>query len=205
MKYIKIIGVIMFLAVLVLGYFYYLANYKNVPVAEEVKETTVVQEMIMEDLTARYPPTPKEVIRVYAEITQILHNETYTEEELAALAGQLQKLFDDDLLAINSSAQYLERLQADIQVMKANSYRISNFMVSASTDVEFYTHDNYECARLHCFFYISAGDRVVPPSDHLFVLRKDDAGHWKILGWEYVAEETGEEAPPVSNVGQTDE
>ncbi len=180
---IKTIVVVIFLVVLVLGYFYYLSNIKEKNTTETDDKITKVQEVILKDLDTRYPPTPKEVVKLYGQITQCLHNETYTDEELVAMAKQMQRLFDDEFAANNPLDKYVADLKFDIQSMKDRTYTISSYATSASTDVDYFTDDGFEWARLHCIFSIRAGTQMAPPSDHMFLLRKDSGGHWKIYGW----------------------
>ena len=83
-----IIGII--LVALVVGYYFYLSN-KVKTAREEQTEVTAVQNVLMRDLERSYPPTPKEVLRYYCEITKCFYNEEYTEEELQELALKAQE------------------------------------------------------------------------------------------------------------------
>ena len=61
--------------------------------------------------------------------------------------------------------------------------KISSYTTSSSTDVETFTKDNYEWARLYCMFNIRKGTDMLATTER-FLMRKDEAGHWKIYGWE---------------------
>lgn len=183
---IKIVVIVIILAAIVLGYFYYLGH-RNRKQAEETVAVTVVQSVLMRDLEHNYPPTPKEVVKYYSEITECFYNEEYTDEELTLLANKIQMLYDADLVANKTQEQYMEDLRNDIVEMKGKKYTIASYEVSASTDVEYFTQDDYSCARLYCTYYLkqpSSGTRAT--SLERFVLRQDQDGHWKILGWELV-------------------
>ena len=180
---IKMICIIAFIVVLVLGYFYYVSNVRDKKTTETDAKATKVQEVIMKDLETRYPPTPKEVVKFYSQISQCLYNEVYTDEELREMAIQMQKMYDDELAAINPLDKYIEDLKFDIQSMKEKSCTISSYATSASTDVDYFTEDGFEWARLHCVYSIRAGSQMAPASDQLFLLRKDSVGHWRIYGW----------------------
>lgn len=182
----KILVIVIILAAIVLGYFYYLGH-RDRKQAEEAAAVTVVQSVLLRDLEHNYPPTPKEVVKYYSEITECFYNEEYTDEELTLLAAKIQQLYDAELVANKSQDQYMQDLKNEIVEMKKNKYTIANYEVSASTDVEEFTQDGYSCARLYCTYYLkqpSSGTRVA--SLERFVLRKDEDGHWKILGWELV-------------------
>ncbi len=186
---ILVIGII--LLCLVLGYYYYLSNKKE-PVSEETPEKiTEVQEVLLYNLDRSYPPTPKEVVKMFGRITQCFYNEEYSEEEFLALAKQIERLYDDELIANKTENQYIEDLRWDINMMKEQELVISSYTPSASTDVEFFSKDGYDCARLYCSFTMRKGTQL-GASNQVFVLRKDAEGHWKIFGWQVVEEENEE-------------
>ncbi len=183
---VKIVVIAVVLAAIVLGYFYYLGH-RDRKQAEEDVAVTVVQSVLMRDLEHNYPPTPKEVVKYYSEITECFYNEEYSDEELTQLAQKIQLLYDAELVANKTQEQYMQDLRDEIAEMKKNKYTIASYEVSASTDVEYFTQNDYSCARLYCTYYLrqpKSGTRV--SSLERFVLRQDQDGHWKILGWELV-------------------
>lgn len=186
-KVVKTVIIVVVLAAVILAYYYYLGHRTRRQEVEEAAVATVVQSVLMRDLEHNYPPTPKEVVKYYAEITECFYNETYSDEELVQLANKIQMLYDAELVANKTQEQYLEDLRNDIAEMKGKQLVIASYEVSASTDVEEFTQDGYSCARLYCTFYLRQpgnGSRV--PSLERFILRKDEDGHWKIFGWELV-------------------
>ena len=186
-KVVKTVIIVVVLAAVILAYYYYLGHRTRRQEVEEAAVATVVQSVLMRDLEHNYPPTPKEVVKYYAEITECFYNETYSDEELVQLANKIQMLYDAELVANKTQEQYLEDLRNDIAEMKGKQLVIASYEVSASTDVEEFTQDGYSWARLYCTFYLRQpgnGSRV--PSLERFILRKDEDGHWKIFGWELV-------------------
>ena len=177
---IVIIGVI--LAVLVVGYFYYLSN-KTKETKEEVVESTLVQATLVRDLDKNYPPTPKEVVKYFNELARCLYNEKYTDDEFNELAIKVMGLYDDELNANNPLIQYLEDLKKDISGFKALDQSISSYSLPASTEVEFFDEGDSSCARLYCNYNIRKGTAKFY-SDVVFILRQDENKRWKILGWE---------------------
>lgn len=177
---IVIIGII--LAVLVVGYFYYVVNKGN-DTQEEIVESTRVQAVLIKDLDKNYPPSPKEVIKYFNEVSQCFYNESYTEEELYSLAEKIQGIYDDELIANKTQEQYLEDLKSDITDMKSLDRSLSSYQLSASTDVEEFVENGDSCARLYCTYNIRQGTQMFS-SRVVFILRKDENKHWKILGWD---------------------
>lgn len=176
-----ILGAIM-IGLLVMFY-YHVSNKKAETKHEEQgNKITVVQELLMRNLEKDYPPTPKEVVKYYSDISQCYYNETYTDEELEELAKKSMDLMDDELVAKNPWEVYITNLKTEIVDRKGQDCKIYSYNTSASTDVELYKKNGRDMASLYCTYTIRLGTSMGNTRE-LFILRKDDAGHWKILGW----------------------
>ncbi|MBQ8591161.1 MAG: hypothetical protein IJ485_00180 [Lachnospiraceae bacterium] len=169
------------MVLLVVGFYFYIANIAS-PKEGEVEKLTAVQEVLLRDLDRNYPPSPKEVIKYYGTITQCFYGEEYTEEELYDLAMKAQELYDAELVANKTEEQYMIDLKNDIKEFAANDWVVSSFTTSSSTDVEYFNQDNYEWARMYCIFSIRTGT-AYQNVNYAFLLRKDENSHWKIYGW----------------------
>lgn len=183
---------VLFLCVIIILLGYYLVTLKGKQNNEEEVVFTKVQNVLLRDLERSYPPTPKEVVIYFSELTQCLHNEEYSEEELEQMAKQIQGLYDGELVANKDEEAYMTDLRSEVTVFKASNSAISSFTPSSSTDVFYFTEEDRECARLYCTYNIRTGT-VMQKSEHVFVLRKDEEGHWKILGWDLVDDEAAGE------------
>lgn len=183
----RILIIFVVLAIGVVGLFFYISNRSNV-VAEGKQQMSAVREILSRNLETNYPPTPKEVLKFYSQITQCFYGEEYTDEELEKLAVMSRKLFDDELVANQTDAQYLAALKLDISSWKNDKKVISSFSVSSSTDVQEYSYGGREWAQLYCIYSIRMGTNIAPIQER-FLMRKDEKGHWKILGWELVENE----------------
>ncbi|MEG1848798.1 MAG: DUF6715 family protein [Lachnospiraceae bacterium] len=173
--------ILIIMIALIAGYYFYLSN-RELPVKETI-ETTAVQNALLRDLEQSYPPSPKEVVKYYFEITKCFYNETYTEDELRLLALKIRELYDAELVANQTEEEYLISIQTDINTFKEKNYTISSYATAASTDVEYYSVDGYEFAKLNCAVTIREGTTLQPTNER-FLLRKDEDGHWKIYGWD---------------------
>lgn len=184
-KTIKIVIIVIVLAALILGYYYYLSHKTGKEQTAEQVEITAVQSVLMKDLERSYPPTPKEVLRYYCQITQCFYNEEYSEDELLLLGDKIQELYDEELIANKSQEDYFNDLKLEIAQMKQDQYTIAGYEISASTDVDYFVENGRSCARLYCTFNLKqTGSTGTMASMEQFVLREDEDGHWKILGWE---------------------
>lgn len=183
-----IVGMIMVL--LIVGYYYYLSN-RDVPQPEEtVPETEVLtpsQEVLLRNLETNYPPTPREVVKYFSEITQCFYNEENSDEMVEKLGLKIRELYDDDLKANQTEEDYLASLKFDIEEYKKNKRTISSYAVSSGVDVDTFVENGYECARLYCIYGIKQGE-LLYNSNTVFILRKDEDGHYKIFGWKLVEE-----------------
>jgi DNA-binding ferritin-like protein (Dps family) len=174
---------IIVLIAFIVSYYFYLSNREKT--AEE-NTVSAVQDVILRNLDNNYPPTPREVVKYYSDITKCLYNESYSDEELEQMADKLLELYDEELAENNPRDQYITSLKNDIADFTDNSYSIVNYSVSTSTDVEEFTKDGRQCAMLYCTYSVKNGSQY-SSSKMEFILRKEtSSGHWKILGFELV-------------------
>ena len=89
--------IVLVMVAAMVGYYYHLSNRNRQQNAEEA-EMTVAQELLSRNLSTNYPPTPKEVVKYYSDITRCFYNEEYSEEELKKLVDKTFQLYDDELL-----------------------------------------------------------------------------------------------------------
>lgn len=183
----KNVIIVAILAVMLVGYFFHLSN-KTQGKEEDVVKASVVQDVLSRNLKTNYPSSPKEVIKYFSEITQCFYNEEYSETELVSLADKMLGLYDDELVAEKDHATYLLDLKSDIDFYKENGYKISSFAPSASTDVEKFSQDGYEWARIWCLYTIRSGKQIKTIQE-VFILRQDEKNHWRIYGWRPVENE----------------
>lgn len=175
--------IIVILVALVGGYYFYLSNcMKN----DDETIVTAVQEVLLKNLEDDYPPTPREVLKYYSDITKCLYNEDYTGEQLGQMADKLLALYDEELAANNPREQYIKDLKEDVDEFLQSGYSIFSYQTSKSTDVEEYTYEGRRCAKMYCIYSVQTGADY-KSSKQIFILRKEtETGRWKILGFELV-------------------
>lgn len=186
-KTLKLVLILVVLGGMLVAFYYYVGNRMNeAKVQEEAIQVTKVQKVLQHNLDKNYPPTPKEVVKYFSEISQCFYNETYSEEELYELAMQIQKLYDKDLIANQTEEEYLKNLKLDIESLKKANYTISSYSPSSSTDVEYFEEEGREWAKLYCIYSLRQGSKRSATNEQ-FLLRKDEDGRWKIFGWKKTA------------------
>ena len=186
----KGVFIVLVLAVLLIMYYRHMSNVSKGKEAEDVAtEQSVVTETLQRNLTTNYPSTPKEVIKYFSDITQCYYNEEYSDEQLVGLADQMLLLYDDELVSYKTHEDYLMDLRNDINYYKENNYTVSSYAPSASTDVEYFSEDGHDWARIWCIYTIKSG-KFYKPIQEVFILRKDEKSHWRIYGWRLVESQT---------------
>ena len=123
---VRIITVFVILAMAIVGLFFYVSNHTRVVAEGKQQQMSAVQEILSRNLDTNYPPTPKEVLKFYSQITQAFYGEDYTDEELEKLAKMSRRLFDDELVANQTDEQYLSALKMDIASWKNDKKVISS-------------------------------------------------------------------------------
>ena len=182
--------IILVMILIVAGYYYYLSN-KSKP-KTETTTLTEVDNVLLRDMDTNYPPSPKEVVKYYAAITKCFYDGNYSDEQLEQLANRARSLYDDELKATQTEEKYLEDLKFDIDSYQKKELTISSYSTSSSVDVEYKTTEQGNLASLYCLFNMREGKTMLN-SNQVFLLRKDEEGHWKILGWTLVKEKGNHE------------
>ena len=182
-KRIRVIVIVACMALLILGYYYYISNVRNKTIKEETAPpVSTVSNLLLKNFDRDYPPTPKEVIKAYADITVAFYMEQYDDSEFDALADKILELYDDELASNTEHSAYLRNLKDEVTNFKNNGTYVSSYSTSSSTDVDYFDQDGYQWARLYLTFTLKQGKNISLTKE-TFILRKDDSGHWKIYGW----------------------
>lgn len=145
---------------------------------------TPAQSVLSRDLTKNYPATVKEVVKYYTEIEKCFYNEECTEEEIEALGMQARMLYDQELLDNNEMAIYMTKLKEDIKGFRDAERRLISVAVASSTNVDYFTEDGYDFARLYCGYTVKEKNGQSVSEGRVYLLRRDGDRHWKIYGWD---------------------
>lgn len=189
-----IIGIIVVVAIAAMVIVaFYMQTRRGKTEAEPEVDVSKVMDILLRDIDKSYPPTPKEVLKYYSEITCCFYDDSITEEQLEQLAKRSYLLYDDELKDNMSFDTYYENLKKDVIDFQAQKIVVSGYSVSAATDVERFNEDGFEWARLYAQYRLRQGTEY-RYSNEVFILRKDNVGHWKIYGFDLVKEDAGETA-----------
>ena len=177
---ITVIVMLLVAAAIVAGYFIISArkNKENY----EGGERTELDILLEKDLDKSYPLTSREVIKFYSRILKCYYNEELTEEQLGGLLDQMRGLFDEEFLAQNPRDTNLSELEEEIRDFAARKCKITSYQVQQSGNIVTWTDEEKEYARVIAS-YTQQEDRKYFKVYEEFILRKDENGKWKILGW----------------------
>lgn len=181
--------VIVVLAALGLGYYYYLANREP---SRDATEKAVANEelaaLTTRDIMKNYPESPKEVVKLYARITKAYYKTELKEDQIEKLGRQARLLFDEELKATQTEQQFLTALKEDIEAYRSVNRYVSDYKIDGSANVKYTTLDGHKYASLIVLYSIREGSGL-HSSYTRFMLRQDSEGRWKILYWELVSSE----------------
>lgn len=174
----KTVIIVIVCAGLCLGYYYYLTQRDN----GKEKEMTEVEMIISKDLDSSYPQTAREVVKFYNRILKCYYSQEYTQEQLEKMAEQARLLMDEELKEINPQDMYLEAVKEDISSYQKEKKVISSISMDGADDVEEKTVKGRDCAYVDVTYYLK-GEEGSSRARQTYILRKDDNGKWKILGF----------------------
>lgn len=174
------------LAAVVISAFYILT--KRQDKSSESVAGSETEKIIAKDLENNYPGTPREVLKIYSRITKCIYNETVSQEQLKQLAGQIRVLFDEELLSANPENEYMEDLQSEVNEYKEQKKSIVSYVVQKSSSVNKSTVEGKEYATILATYMVKEKNSYVKSYEE-FILRQDDKGRWKILGFRLLKPE----------------
>lgn len=164
---------------------YYVVTKKAKETNKDSSKLTEVQLIITKNLVDDYPPTARQVVSYYNRIIKAYYKENYSAEEFDKLVDQTRSLFDTELLDNNPREAYVAALKSDIASYQSNSRVIESSDVSDSRDIK-YVNDSEKddnLAFVDSSYFMKEGKSTFTKTYMQFVLRKDDSGKWKILGF----------------------
>lgn len=160
---------------------------------KDTAAVATVDKVIMKNLDSQYPATPTALAKFYCSVTQELHRKGVTDEQVEKLYGQLRKLFDEELLENNEYSKHLKALKNEVKEYKDKRQYITRYEVADKDDVTIYVdEEGYDCTKVQIRFSIKSGSKWLYSTEEL-VLRKNDDGRWKVLGYKETATEKSDD------------
>lgn len=181
MKKYKSMIIIVVLAALALVYYFYLSNRPTADTVDKVKKTTKIEDVLAKDIST-VTNTPKSAVKFYSEVLECLYNEAPKDEQITALGIKAREVMDEELINSNPKEGYLIDLSADVSEYSKANRIILSYVVESSDEVEYYTENDKEYAIVNASYTLRETENFSKTNEE-YILRKDEEGYWKILGW----------------------
>lgn len=152
---------------------------------------TEIQKLLAKDLDQSYPATPREVVKIYCNIMKEMYSGECSEQDVQDLYAQMRKLYDEELLKENPYDKQYEELKEELESYKKDKKKIISIKLPDTDDVKRGNTDGEEMALVDVSIRMkekSAWQQV----DQEFVVRQDEDGRWKILGWYEIESDAGD-------------
>ena len=182
-KYAIRIGIITVVcASLVVGYYFYLSHRSVSADEQKVSEQTELEKVISRDLAAKYPQTPREVIKFYNRILKLYYDSNTKDAEIEMLCDQAMMLFDSDLIQQNPRDVYVASVRSDISTFHARNKKMVTTDVCDTSDVVYKKMGGNDMAYVLAYYFVSEGSDY-QQTYQKYALRKDKSGNYKILAF----------------------
>lgn len=183
----KRVGVIVLIlvAVLIVGLFAVVA-YRTPKSAEDAVELTELDELLNMNITASYPATPREVMKLYNRYMVCLYGAESSElkdDQVRALGKKMREMYDEELLGSNPEESHLLSLSQELETFRNDKKVMIQANVCDSNEVEYINVDGASGALLEVSYFVKKGTKDFSRTYQQFLLRKDKTGKWKILGF----------------------
>lgn len=174
-----VIGVLIIVSAVIL----YSNSIKKRMVTEDEVEISRQEELELlldVDLDKDYPKDPRGTVEMFSRIIQMLY-ENISDEVTDVLALKIRELYDEELLAINSEKKYLNDLYTELAAIRESETTISKYLFVNEDQEGYDIIDGQEYANIYVSYTMKQKSRYIETKE--FILRKDEEGKWKILGW----------------------
>lgn len=187
-KTVKTVVFVVFLCILLLGGYTYLAqrNVKDLK-SHEMEE---IDKLLLYDLDKEYPHSPRDVVKLYSEMLSCVYNEKLKEDNLTGMVRQMRRLYDKELLEdINNTEQnQIDSLKKEIEESGKDDHKIISYKLMEASQVEYGEVEGKQAAMVDVTYSLRYGNEY-PKQAQTYILVQDEEEHWKILGWQDTVQE----------------
>ncbi|WP_167957835.1 DUF6715 family protein [Anaerosporobacter faecicola] len=176
----KMLVVVIGTFILVTLFFYFMK--KDTEKAKEEAIKVEIENLLGSDIEMDYPSTPKEVIVLFNKLITCYYDEKLSDDTIKKVMAQERVLFDQELLNKNQFDDQFKDLKEEITDYRKAKRTIVGSSVGKSSSVEYYKKEGKEYASIIATYTLK--DSEVTKTYQKYILRKDENGKWRILGWE---------------------
>lgn len=180
--------ILILIAVLVVGAFTFLA-YRTPKTAEEATKVSEKDELLNKNIAVNYPSTPREVLKLYNRYILCFYGmegSELTDGEMRALNTKMRELYDEELLTENPEEAHFRDLSQELATFKSAGKVMIQANVCDSNEVDYIDVEGGSGALVEASYFIKKDSKEFTRTYQRYLLRKDDSGNWKILGFVQV-------------------
>lgn len=148
--------------------------------------STEVQNILSKDLERNYPATVREVVRLYSRISKCYYNESISESEFEQLITMQRELFDEEFLNNNPLETFTNNLSSEIETIRKNEHTMISYRVQKQSSVVSWESGENTFSSIIASYTLKEGSEYKKTYEE-FLLREDENGRWKIVGWRLTA------------------
>lgn len=182
-KIAQLIGGLGLLCVIVLVIFFVLNQNADDGIFSKKENTsTEVQNILAKDVERNYPATVREVVRLFSRISKCYYNETISASEFQQLITMQRMLFDEEFLDNNPLESFVNNLSSEIEEMRNNKSTMISYRVQKQSSVKDWEAGENKFSSIVASYTLKEGSEYKKTYEE-FLLREDENGRWKIVGW----------------------
>lgn len=146
----------------------------EIPKAEKEKEVKVLEELekINKELDDSYPDSPKGIIEINNQLLKYLYGKKMNEEELELYVDTVRRLYDKDLLELNTKEGQRTAIEAELIKNEENNYKLLDSKIPEVNRLE----NNEAVVKVVHYLNVQDISRVYRLTN--------ESGVWKIISWE---------------------
>ncbi len=172
------------LVCVIFGAFVYFSKREVEDHSEIIVEQTEAEKLLSKDITSEYPPTAREVIKLYSRIVKCIHGGEQLEEEQTTSLGKLMlNLYSEELLEKNPQDEYINNLLSEVEEYKSVDREVVSYAIDSGDNVIEWSDNGDNFSRILATFTLREATTYNKTCEE-FVLIKNEEGQWKIHGWQ---------------------
>lgn len=190
-RLVRYIILLVLLAGVILGFYFYLTNHSKNSERHAEENMTEVQVLKQYDLERQYPKSIREVVKLHCRILKAIYSENLEEGDLAALNGQVRQLFAEELLTENDETEQFNDLQKEIGEFQSAGRIFVSYTIDEEDNISYQTIDGVELATIYVTCNIRENGSTNTIEEQYILKKEEDC--WKILGWRGLQPEDASE------------
>ena len=186
-KIVQFVGILGLVCVGVLIIFFVLNQKSEDGIFVKKENTsTEVQNILEKDIERNYPATVREVVRLFSRISKCYYNESISETEFEQLLLLQRQLFDEEFLNYNPLESFANNLSLELEVIKKEKHTMISYRVQKQSSVTTWQSGENNFSSIIAGYTLKEGSEYKKTYEE-FLLREDENGRWKIVGWRLTA------------------